>query len=128
MKFMCLVYLEPEDVAGLSPADDRKLTDDTIEADHALRASGHLILAQPLQDPHTAVTVKVRNGVVSTTDGPFAETKEWLAGFFLIEAADMAEARAIAATSPIAKVGAIEVRPALEQTHSKTGQGRPTLP
>ena len=127
MKFMCLVYLDSEGLANLTEADGVRLTDDTIEADHALKDRGKLILAQPLQGPEAAVTVKVRRGEISHTDGPFVETKEWLAGFFLINARDMAEALAIAAESPIARIGAIEVRPTLEQTHSKTGMGRPEV-
>jgi hypothetical protein len=125
MKFICLVYLDHDGLAGFTEADGIKLTDDTIEADHALRDRGNLILAQPLQGPESAVTVRVRRGEISHTDGPFVETKEWLAGFQLIEARDMAEALEIAGESPIARIGSIEVRPTLEQTHSKTGMGRP---
>ena len=86
-----------------------------------------MILAQPLETPDTAVTIRVRSGGMSSTDGPFAETKEHLGGFFLIEARDMEEAVALAKTSPMAAMGAIEIRPFLEQAHSETGQNRPEL-
>ena len=82
MKFMCLVYFDETSFAGMSLADMQKLTDATIEEDHELRRRGQLILGQPLQEPKTAVNIRVRKGRVRRTDGPFAETKEWLGGFF----------------------------------------------
>lgn len=127
MKYACLVYLDGGAMAALSEEEGRKLKDDSIAFDWDVRWSGHLILAQPLEAPGSAVTLRVRNSRVSTTDGPFAETKEFLGGFFLIEARDMNEALQIATRSPIARFGAIEVRPFLEQTHSETGEGRPKL-
>jgi hypothetical protein len=127
MKYACLVYLDGGAMAALSEEEGRKLKDDSIEFDWDVRRSGHLILAQPLEAPESAVTLRVRNGKLATTDGPFAETKEFLGGFFLIEARDMNEALQIATRSPIARFGAIEVRPLLEQTHSETGEGRPKL-
>lgn len=81
-------------------------------------------MVQPLQAPEAAVTVRQRAGR-SSTDGPFIEAKEHLGGFFLIEAADIDEAIAVAKTSPIMRVASVEVRPALEQVDSVTGQGRP---
>jgi hypothetical protein len=79
-----------------------------------LRASGHLLGGTPLHPTHTATTVRVRNGQVSVTDGPFAETKEQLAGFYLIEARDLNEAIQIASKIPPAQFGSIEVRPTRE--------------
>ncbi len=125
MKFACLVYIDEALMAAMTPEEGRKLTDDTIEEDWQLRQSGRLILAQPLQRPETAVTIRLRGGTLAATDGPFAETKEHLGGFFLIEAKDIAEAQAIAAESAILPYGSIEIRPFLEQTHSVTGQDRP---
>lgn len=90
-----------------------------------LRNSGRLILGQPLEAPGLAVTVRQRAGTFSRTDGPFVEAKEHLGGFFLIEAADIDEAIAMAKTSPIMRVASVEVRPALEQVDSVTGSGRP---
>jgi hypothetical protein len=127
MKFACLVYIDDTIMGKLSKEEGRKLTDATVEADWDMRRRGQLILAQPLQPPATAVTVRVRNGKMSTTDGPFAETKEFLGGFYLIEARDMDEALALAKADPMAETGSIEIRPFLEQTHSVTGQGRPPL-
>jgi hypothetical protein len=94
---MCLIYFDETSFAGFTEEDNRRLTDATIEEDNDLRRRGKLILGQPLAAPETAVNVRVRNGKVRRTDGPFVETKEWLGGFVLIEAEDMEEAVAIAA-------------------------------
>lgn len=125
MKYVCLVHVDAELMAALSPEELRALADRSIEYDWALRRRGQLVLAQPLHRPATAVMVRVREGRRSTTDGPYAETKELLGGFFVIEAGDVEEAVAIAGESPMAALGTIEVRPALEQTHSQTGEARP---
>ena len=124
-KFMCLVYFDDSSFAGMTEAEDKALIDATIEEDRRLREAGQLILAQPLQGLETAVNVRVRKGRVMRTDGPFAETKEWLGGFTLLIAKDMEEAVAISAASEITKRGRVEIRPILEQTHSVTGAGRP---
>jgi hypothetical protein len=124
-KFMCLVYFDEQSFAGITEAEDKALTDATIEEDRQLREEGKLILAQPLQDPVTAVNVRVRDGKLLRTDGPFIESKEWLGGFTLILARDIEEAVAISAQSEITKRGRVEIRPILEQTHSVTGAGRP---
>jgi hypothetical protein len=76
-----------------------------------LRKRGCLIAAEPLQSVRTATTVRVRNGKVSLTDGPFAETKETLGGFFLIDARDLDDALKVASEWPSARLGSIEVRP-----------------
>lgn len=127
MKFVCLVYIDSAAIGALSEAEGRLLADDSIAFDWGLRDSGKLVLAQPLQAPETAVTVRQRAGTFSSTDGPFAEAKEHLGGFFLIEAADIDEAIAVAKTSPIMRVASVEVRPALEQVDSVTGRGRPRV-
>jgi hypothetical protein len=127
MKFVCLVYIDSAAIGALSEAEGRQLADDSIAFDWGLRDSGKLILAQPLQEPQAAVTVRQRAGKFSSTDGPFAEAKEHLGGFFLIEAADIDEAIAVARTSPIMRVASVEVRPALEQVDSVTGKGRPEV-
>lgn len=127
MKYACLVYIDDTIMGALSEEEGTRLTDATVEADWDLRERGHLILAQPLQPPETAVTIRVRNGKASKTDGPFAETKEFLGGFYLIEARDMDEAIRIVEEDPMASMGSVEIRPFLEQTHSVTGQGRPEL-
>jgi hypothetical protein len=125
MKYACLVYVDGSAMSGLSQEDGTKLTDDSIDFDHEIKRRGHLILAQPLQPPETAVTVRVRNGKMTSTDGPFVETKEFLGGFFLIEARDLNEAMQLAGDSPMATMGCIEIRLFLDQTHSVTGAGRP---
>ena len=125
MRVMCLVYFDKTSFAAMSVAEMEKLTDATIEEDHELRRRGQLILAAPLQEPKTAVSIRVREGRIKRTDGPFAEAKELVGGFFVIEVEDMDKAVEIASESEIAKIGRIEVRPIFEQTHSVTGAERP---
>ncbi|MBI1422334.1 MAG: YciI family protein [Gammaproteobacteria bacterium] len=104
MKYLCLVYL---DEGRLPELPD----EDCVAYDAVIRDSGHCIASEALQSVQTATTVRVRDGSMSITDGPFAETKEQLTGFYLIEAKDLDEAIAIAAKIPPAQVGSIEVRP-----------------
>lgn len=111
MKYLCLVYFEPQALQALSPAEDKALTGDSLAYDRELERSGHYLLAHALQSVAAATTVRVRQGRVSTTDGPFAETKEHLGGFILIEARDLNDAIRVAAGIPLAKLGSIEIRP-----------------
>ena len=104
MKYLCLVYGEEQ---AIQTMDDRHC----LDYDESIRASGHCLASESLQPVATATTVRVRKGKVSVTDGPFAETKESLAGFYLVEARDLNEAIQIAAKIPPAAVGSIEVRP-----------------
>src|SRR5262245_17675401 len=104
MKYLCLVYLDENRLDELPDKD-------CVEYDASLRKSGHCIASEALQSVQTATTVRVRNGRLAVTDGPFAETKEQLAGFYRIEARDLNEAIQIAAKIPPARVGSIEVRP-----------------
>jgi hypothetical protein len=108
MKYLCLVYSEEEKLHSLpeSPKDS-----ECLAYANSLHESGHLLASAPLESVQTATTVRVRGGKVSVTDGPFAETKEQLAGFYMIEARDLNEAIQIAAKIPPARVGSIEVRP-----------------
>src|SRR6185369_12826731 len=99
---------------ALSKSEDEALTNESLEYDEELQKSGHFIHAEALQSPDSAVTVRVRNGKLSTTDGPFAETKEQLGGFILVEARDLNEAIQIAGGIPLAKYGSVEVRPILQ--------------
>lgn len=101
MKFACLVYIDEARISKLTPEEGKRLTDETIESDWQMRREGRLILSQPLLEPSAAVTMRVDGDTVSATDGPFAETKEHLGGFYIIEAADMADARRIVETDPI---------------------------
>ena len=114
MKYACLVYCEPDALKHLSPEAKAALDRDSQAYDRQLMDAGHFIAASALQPVRTASTIRVRDGKASMTDGPFAETKEVLAGFVFIEAADMDEARRIAAGIPMARHGSIEVRPELD--------------
>lgn len=104
MKYLCLVY---GDETKVHTVPDREC----LDYDEALRESGRCLASEALESVRTAATVRVRDGKLSVTDGPFAETKEQLAGFYLIEAADIDEAIQLAAAIPPARVGSIEVRP-----------------
>jgi len=114
MKYLCLVYLEQRTMDALSPSEHAELDRKNIAYDAELRGSGHCIVSNALKPPHTAMTVRIRNRRVAVTDGPFAETKEHLGGFILIDARDLNEAVQIATNSPLAELGSIEVRPILE--------------
>ena len=107
MKYLCLVYLEAQKRHAVP---DRECQ----ACGTALRDSGVLVAAEALQPIDTATTVRVRNGKLTVTDGPFAETKEQLAGFYLIEARDLNDAIQIAAKIPPAREGSVEVRPVRE--------------
>jgi hypothetical protein len=104
MKYLCLVYGEESKIREV---DDLHC----LAFDQSVRESGHCIASEALQPVATATTVRVRNGKATVTDGPFAETKECLAGFYMIEARDLNEAIQIASRIPPAAVGSIEVRP-----------------
>lgn len=116
MKYLCLVYGEGKHMSAM-------IDDDCMAYDQALRNAGKCLASEALQPTDTATTVRVRNGKVSITDGPFAETKECLAGFYLIDAVDLNEAIQIASQIPPAQVGSIEIRPIRELT-STTGEHR----
>ena len=111
MRYMCLVYLDNHAFDGMSEADQKQFTRDSLAYDRELEKGGHLVMASALAPVTSATTVKVRQGKVSTTDGPFAETKEFLGGFLLIEARDLNQALNLAAGVPVGKVGKVEVRP-----------------
>jgi len=107
MKYLCLVYIEESRLGEIADSECKANSE-------ALRRTGHNLAAEALQSVHTATTVRVRNGRTTVTDGPFAETKEQLAGFYLIDAADLNEAIQLAAKIPPARVGSVEVRPVRE--------------
>jgi hypothetical protein len=111
MKYVCLAYEEEAKLNALSKADWEALRAETLAYVDKLRALGVLLAAEPLQSIRTAATVRIRQNKLSVTDGPFAETKETLGGFFLIQVQDRAEALKIAAEWPSARLGSIEVRP-----------------
>jgi hypothetical protein len=114
MKYLCLVYLEERQMDAMPKTAWDALNGECLAFGDEIRGSGHCLAAQALQPVHTATTVRVRNGKVTTTDGPFAETKEQLGGFYLIEARDLNEAIRVASRIPPARLGSIEVRPIRE--------------
>lgn len=107
MKYLCLVYMEEKALDAVPDSD-------CMAYGESLRKSGRHIAAEALERVETATTLRVRNGKVAITDGPFAETKEQLAGFYLIDAEDLDDALQLAAKIPPARVGSIEVRPVRE--------------
>ena len=114
MKYLCMVYFEEKTLHALTQSEDAALTAESLAYDEELRRSDHFVVAEALQPVETATTMRIRNGKMSTTDGPFAETKEQLGGFILIEARDLNEAIQLAARIPLARLGTIEVRPIME--------------
>jgi hypothetical protein len=111
MKYICLVYHEEEKINALPASEYDAIVRDVLDYREELRQGGHYITSSPLQSVQTATTIRVRGGKVSITDGPFAETKEQLGGFYLIEARDLNEAIRLASRMPPARTGSIEVRP-----------------
>jgi hypothetical protein len=110
MRYLLIVHVDRDLIGRLSPEEGRDLTRRCMDADDELRRSGHLVACGPVAEPETARIVRRRDGALSVTDGPYAETKEHLGGFVLIEARDMEEAVEIASKSPMAAMGAVEVR------------------
>ena len=115
MRYVCLAYEEEKNLKSLSRAEWDALRSETMAYLDTLRKGGHLIATHALKSVQTATTVRVRDGSLSLTDGPFAETKEQLGGFFLIEANDLHEATRLAGKWPSARIGSIEVRPIEEE-------------
>ena len=111
MKYLGIAYEEERTLNALTEGEWRTLRQETLDYVQALEQSGRLVLAQPLQSATRAATLRVRDGRVLVTDGPFAETKEQIGGFFLFEAASLEEALDVAAKWPSARLGTIEVRP-----------------
>jgi hypothetical protein len=111
MKYLCLIYLNEQEMDALPAAEMNSLNARHLDLNDDLRASGHFIEAEALEPAATTACIRVRNGKAAVTDGPFAESKEMVAGFYLIEARDMPEAIQIAARFPSAPHGRVEVRP-----------------
>jgi len=118
MKFMFTIYHDENTLDAMPETERQALVDSAIEYAEEIRRSGHYIASDALQSTRTARTIRTRAGAISTTVGPFAETREQLGGFFVIEAKDMDEACAVASRFPPARIGIIEVRPVQELTHS----------
>jgi hypothetical protein len=114
MKYICLVYLVERDMNAMTQREADACRDESLAYDDALRKTGHLVAGHALQPVEAATTIRVRSGKATATDGPFAETKEQLGGFILIEARDLNEAIQLATKIPMARHGSIEVRPIRE--------------
>lgn len=115
MKYLCLAYEEERKLNELTQDEWDVLRRETLDYVDSLRKSGHLVATHALQSARSATTLQVRDGRLSATDGPFAETKEQIGGYFLIEVADREEALRIAGDWPSARIGHIEVRPIEEE-------------
>lgn len=134
MKYLCLVFYDEKKRNELSDQESQALIDESLDFDEALRREGYFVAAGPLQPVEAATTLRVRNGKVVITDGPFTETNEQIAGFVLIEARDLNEALRVASRIPPARMGGVEVRPMLDRVHSKEeaaidrSHGTPRIP
>jgi hypothetical protein len=122
MRYLCLVYADEVRLNAMPQHQVDALIDETTANDEELRASGRLLLAEALEHVEAAVTVRVRDGRLSATAGPFAETVEQLGGFLLIEARDLNEAIQIAGRIPGARLGSIEVRPVIDLARERSGR------
>src|SRR5262249_42913914 len=107
MKYLCLIYREQKALDALTRSEDEELGREALAHDEELRRGGHFIAAQALEPVHTATSLRMRNGRMSTTDGPFVETKEQLGGFILIDAKDLNEAMQLASKIPPARLGGV---------------------
>jgi len=114
MKYLCLIYDEEQRAGARSKTESDAFMNEYFAFTEAIRKAGQYIGGNALQPVQTATTVRMRNGKLSTTDGPFAETKEQLGGYYLIEARDLNDAIQVASRIPSAREGSIEVRPIRE--------------
>lgn len=111
MRYICLVHFEPRLLDAMPVAERQDFDRRSMGYDRELQEKGHYVIAEAIQGGDSAVLVKKRDGRLSTTDGPYMETKEQMAGFILIEARDMNEAVRLAGGIPLAELGTIEIRP-----------------
>ena len=114
MRYLCLIYDEEKKLGAMSKGESDAFMGEYFAFTEGIRTSGHYLAGEALQPVQTATTIRVRNGKMSTTDGPFAETKEQLGGFYLIEAKDLNEALQVASRIPSVRTGSIEVRPVVD--------------
>ena len=113
MKYMCIIYGQESQWAKMSEAEQGAIFGEYMSFTEAIKQAGKYVGGEALEPTQTATTVRVRNGKTQTTDGPFAETKEQLGGYYIVEAKDLDEAVAIAARIPDARYGSVEVRPVM---------------
>ena len=123
MKYLCLIYSDESQWPKLPASDAEKMMSEYREFGEGIKASGHHVAGFRLHPTSTATTVRIRNGKLSTTDGPFAETTEQLGGFYLVEAKDLNEAIKVASRIPGAKIGCVEVRPIAEDARTLRALG-----
>lgn len=116
MKFMLIVHHDEEAFQKIEKEKRQQMLAESVELTHQLHAAGQYLSASPLQPASTAVMVRVREGKPLVTDGPFIETREQIAGYFLVNAQDLNEAIRIATRVPGARIGTVEVRPLIEIT------------
>ena len=114
MKYLCLIYDEEKKLESMPKTESDAFMGEYFAFTSGIKQSGHYLGGNALQPVSAATTVRVRNGKVSTTDGPFAETKEQLGGYYLIEARDLNDAIQVASKIPSARFGSIEVRPIID--------------
>jgi hypothetical protein len=114
MRYLCLIYDDESVINGMSKEEGDAFMGEYFAFTDDIRSSGQYVAGEALHPVATATTVRIRNGKLSTTDGPFAETKEQLGGFYLIEAADLNEAIQVAAKIPSVRIGSVEVRPVVD--------------
>jgi hypothetical protein len=114
MQYLLLIYDAEKTWDDMPEAERGKLFAEYMQFTADIKASGHHLAGEALQPIKTATTIRVRNGKTTTTDGPFAETREQLGGFYLVEAKDLDEATKIAARIPSARIGSIEIRPLMK--------------
>ncbi|MGK6306962.1 YciI family protein [Variovorax sp. DT-64] len=126
MRYLCMIFATDAQMGTIPPAEMAAFVNEHLDYDDRLRAGGHLVASEGLEAASTAAVVRVRNGRLSVTDGPFIETNEQLGGFYLVEAASEEEAVRLAAGIPSARVGSIELRPVFELARpAQEGQGQP---
>ncbi|HEY5850095.1 MAG TPA: YciI family protein [Lysobacter sp.] len=116
MKYICLGYIEPNKFETMSEADRHAMVDECFTYDDELRKGGHFAGGEALQGPQTAATLRWKNGTVSITDGPYAETKEQIGGILVLEARDLNHAIQLMSKHPGVKAGPFEIRPAADLT------------
>lgn len=121
MRYMLLLYDSEKDWANMSEAESGGLYAEFGEFTDSIVKSGNMVHGDPLEPTSTATTVRVRNGKTQTTDGPFAETREQLGGFYIIEAKDLDEAIGLAARIPSSRMGSVEIRPVMQIADMASG-------
>ncbi|MBO0723696.1 MAG: YciI family protein [Blastocatellia bacterium] len=114
MKYMLLIYIDQQIWERVTEDERQQMLNESVKLAHEINSSGHYLASARLQPTSTATTVRIREGKRLMTDGPFAETREQMGGYYLIDAKDLEEAMSIAERIPGGRVGAVEIRPVME--------------